>query len=103
MSQQPSSGATGSVPPAAPQPPRRLYRSRTDRVIGGVCGGLAAYFDVDPTLVRVLAVVSLVLPGPQILAYLVAWIVMPEEPWQPAPAPQTPVASPPANPPAADH
>jgi len=64
----------------SPSTPRRLYRSRSDRMIGGVCGGLAAYFDVDPTLVRVLAVISLVLPGPQILAYLVAWVLMPQEP-----------------------
>jgi len=64
----------------SPSTPRRLYRSRSNRMIGGVCGGLAAYFNVDPTLVRVLTVASLILPGPQILAYLVAWVLMPEEP-----------------------
>jgi phage shock protein C len=70
-----------------PQPgPKRLYRSRNDRMIAGLCGGLANYFGVDPTLVRILAVISLFLPGPQILAYLIGWIIVPEEsvaPWPP--------------------
>jgi phage shock protein C len=60
--------------------PKRLYRSRSDRMIGGVCGGLATYLGVDASLVRVLAVLSLLLPGPQIIAYLLAWIIVPEEP-----------------------
>lgn len=78
----PPDAGPGAMPPRyAPPPPRRLYRSRSDRMVGGVCGGLARYFGVDPTLVRVLAVVSLVLPGPQILAYLLAWIIVPEEPY----------------------
>ena len=64
----------------SPSTPRRLYRSRSNRMIGGVCGGLAANFNVDPTLVRVLTVASLILPGPQVLAYVVAWVLMPEEP-----------------------
>ena len=77
MSQEP--------PFAGPRPrgqhaPRRLYRSRHDRMIGGVCGGLAAYLNVGPSLVRLLTLASLVLPGPQVLAYLIAWIVVPEEP-----------------------
>jgi phage shock protein C len=60
--------------------PRRLYRSRSDRMIAGVCGGLADYLGVDPTVVRLLTVASLLLPGPQVLAYLLAWILVPEEP-----------------------
>lgn len=61
-------------------PTRRLHRSRSDRMIGGVAGGLAAYLEVDSTLVR-LAFAALVLAaGSGLLAYLIAWIVVPEEP-----------------------
>ncbi len=59
---------------------RRLYRSRTNRKLAGVCGGLAQYFNTDPTLIRVLFVVLAVLGGPGLLIYLVLWIVVPEEP-----------------------
>jgi phage shock protein PspC (stress-responsive transcriptional regulator) len=59
---------------------KRLYRSRNNRLLGGVCGGIAEYFRWDPTLVRLLFVASLLLPGPQVVAYLVAWIVIPPEP-----------------------
>jgi phage shock protein C len=65
---------------------RRLYRSTTDRKIAGVCGGLAEYFDIDPTLVRVLYFVALVLPGGiGILPYIILWIVLPEGPGEGAP------------------
>ena len=57
----------------------RLYRSRIDRMIAGVCGGLAKYFDIDPTIVRVLFVVSIFIGGGGILAYIILWIVVPEE------------------------
>ncbi|MCH9030633.1 MAG: PspC domain-containing protein [candidate division Zixibacteria bacterium] len=57
---------------------KRLYRSRTDKVIGGVCGGLADYFDVDPTLVRLLVVLLFLAGGIGVLAYLIAWIVIPK-------------------------
>lgn len=61
-------------------PTRRLYRSRSDRMLGGVAGGLAAYLQVDPALTR-LAFAALVLAaGSGLLAYIVAWIVIPEEP-----------------------
>ena len=59
---------------------KRLYRSRTDRMLGGVCGGIAEYFGVDPTLIRLLAVVLIVAGGAAIIAYIIAWIVIPEEP-----------------------
>lgn len=55
-----------------------LVRPRA-RILGGVCAGLARRFDLDPVLVRVLFVVSTLLPGPQILAYLALWVVMPDE------------------------
>ena len=56
-----------------------LYRPRDDRVIAGVCSGIARRFGIDPTIVRILFVASLLLPGPQILIYLAAWVLMPEE------------------------
>lgn len=56
-----------------------LRRPRTGRVIGGVCAALAARFGWDVTLVRVLALVSLLLPGPQLIVYVIAWIVIPGE------------------------
>ena len=57
-----------------------LRRSRTDRMIAGVCGGLGNYFHVDPTLVRLLwAIGSLSTMGAGILAYIVAAIILPEE------------------------
>ena len=58
---------------------KRLYRSRIDRMIAGVCGGLAKYFDIDPTIVRVLFVVSIFIGGGGIIAYIILWIVVPEE------------------------
>jgi phage shock protein C len=58
-------------------PAQRLTRSETDKVIAGVCGGLAEYFDVDPTIVRVVAVI-LALMGAGILAYIVLWIAVPK-------------------------
>ncbi len=59
---------------------RKLYRSRTDRQLAGVCGGLARYFNTDATLIRVLFVVLALLGGPGLVIYLVLWIVVPEEP-----------------------
>jgi phage shock protein C len=59
---------------------RKLYRSRTDRKLAGVCGGLARYFNADATLVRVLFVVLALLGGPGLVIYLVLWIFVPEEP-----------------------
>ncbi len=60
--------------------PKRLYRSREDRQIGGVCGGLAAYFGVDATIVRLVFVVMALFGGPGVILYLVLWAVVPEEP-----------------------
>ncbi len=59
---------------------RRLYRSRHDRFIAGVCGGIAEYFGVDPTIVRLIWVL-LTLPGfvHGILAYIICWAVIPPE------------------------
>jgi len=59
---------------------KRLYRSRKERVIGGVCGGIGVYFGIDPTLTRIIWVAATLLGGAGIIAYIVAWIVIPEEP-----------------------
>ena len=59
---------------------RRLYRSRSDRKLAGVCGGLAQFFNLDPTLIRVLFVVLAVLGGSGILIYLAMWIMVPNQP-----------------------
>lgn len=58
----------------------RLYRSAQDKMIGGVCGGLAAYFRVDVTLVRLIALVALFAGGVGFLAYLAAWVIIPVGP-----------------------
>lgn len=57
----------------------RLYRSTTDRRIAGVCGGIAESMGWDPTTVRLIAALSLLLPGPQALAYLIAWAILPTD------------------------
>jgi phage shock protein C len=57
---------------------RVLRRSRTDRVIGGVCGGLGRYLGVDPLLMRIAAVALALSGGAGVLAYLIAWVVIPE-------------------------
>src|SRR5918992_1736765 len=61
------------------QVPSRLYRSRSQKMISGVCGGLGEYFDVDPVLIRLLFVVTAFISGVGILAYIVLWIVVPFE------------------------
>lgn len=60
---------------------KRLYRSKNDRMICGVCGGIAEYFNIDPTLIR-LAFVLFGLSGSGILAYFVAAVIMPDAPVQ---------------------
>ena len=59
--------------------PKRLYRSRDDRMIWGVCGGIAKYFDIDPTLVRLITILLIFAWGFSILAYIVLAIVVPVE------------------------
>jgi phage shock protein C len=63
---------------------RKLYRSRTNRQVAGVCGGLAQYLNLDATLIRILFVVLAVLGGSGIVLYLAMWIIVPEEPAGPA-------------------
>jgi phage shock protein PspC (stress-responsive transcriptional regulator) len=58
---------------------RRLVRPRDDRWIGGVCAGLGRRFGVSPNLVRLLFVVSTILPGPQFIIYIALWLLIPNE------------------------
>lgn len=59
---------------------KRLYRSLTDRKLAGLCGGLGEYLDIDPTVIRLAAVLICFATGfvPMILAYIVAWFLVPE-------------------------
>ena len=59
---------------------KKLYKSNTDKKIAGVCGGIAEYFNIDATLVRLGWVVFSLLGGSGLLAYLIAAIIMPEQP-----------------------
>jgi phage shock protein C len=61
---------------------KKLYRSRKDYMISGVCGGIAEYFEIDSTLVRLLAVLVVLLGGAGLVAYIIAWIVIPKNPDQ---------------------
>jgi phage shock protein C len=68
-----------SDPSANADRPRLLRRSRDDRVIGGVCGGLGRYLGVDPVLLRIAMVILAIAGGGGILIYLVAWVLIPPE------------------------
>ena len=59
---------------------KKLYRSRSNRMIGGVCAGLAEYFNVDPTIVRLVFVLFALAGGPGLILYIIMAIVVPEEP-----------------------
>jgi phage shock protein PspC (stress-responsive transcriptional regulator) len=60
---------------------KKLYRSREEKMIAGVCGGLAEYFDIDPVIIRLIFVV-LLLPGgfPGLVPYIILWILVPKKP-----------------------
>ncbi len=58
---------------------RRLTRSTTDRRIAGVCGGLAKYLNIDPTVVRIIFLIALICGSIGFWAYLIVWIAAPEE------------------------
>ncbi len=59
---------------------KKLYLSETDKKIAGVCGGLAEYFGIDSTVVRILWVLLSIFFGSGIIAYLIAWLLIPKEP-----------------------
>ena len=86
---KPQQGAAGGPTWGA----RRLMRSATDRKIAGVCGGIAEFFGVDSTVVRLIWVLLVILPVPLVPAfvgYLVAWLVMPQAPFPAAHTAQQP-------------
>lgn len=60
---------------------KKLYRSRSDRKLAGVCGGLAQYLNVDSTVIRILFLIALVCGGFGFWAYIIVWICAPEEDW----------------------
>jgi phage shock protein PspC (stress-responsive transcriptional regulator) len=60
---------------------KKLYRSVTDKMVGGVCGGLAEYFSIDPVIVRLIFVLAVIFGGSGILAYIILWIIIPEKPF----------------------
>src|SRR6056297_157725 len=59
---------------------KRLYRSRDDRVLAGVCSGLGKYLEVDPVIIRLIWAATILLAGAGIFLYIIAWIIIPEEP-----------------------
>ena len=60
---------------------KKLYKSSTDKKLAGVCGGIADYFDIDPTLVRLGWVLFSLLGGSGLLAYIIAALIMPDRPY----------------------
>jgi phage shock protein C len=72
--------AAANAAPPPPQGSRRLMRSSQDKKIAGVCAGVADYFDLDATLVRIVWLLLFLLGGTGGLAYIICWIVMPEAP-----------------------
>lgn len=75
-SAQAAAGGATAIPPI----PKRLMRSSTDKKLGGVCAGLADYFDLDPTIVRVVWLLAVLFGGVGILLYIILWIVLPIAP-----------------------
>ena len=59
---------------------KRLFLSNTDKKLAGVCGGIAEFFGIDPTIIRVLWIICSLLFGSGILAYLICWLVIPRQP-----------------------
>jgi phage shock protein C len=69
-----------TTPPPSSPAPKRLVRSRDDRWVSGVCGGVGAYLGVDANLVRLVVVLGTIFGfGSLLVAYIVAWVLMPEE------------------------
>lgn len=68
---------------------KRMYLSRTEKKIAGVCGGLAEYFELDPTIVRLLVVICGIATAfvPVVIGYLLAWIIVPQRPAEPGTPP----------------
>ena len=82
LGSQTTPDSVGEQQPPSPTVKKRFYRSRYDRMLGGVCGGIARYYDLDPLLVRIITLVLGVFTGLAILPYIILWIVAPMEPRQ---------------------
>ena len=65
---------------------KKLYRSQDERMLGGVCGGLGEYFNIDPVIVRLIFVAFALVAGGGLLLYLIMWLFIPQEPTEGAPA-----------------
>ncbi len=76
-------GYSGTPGAAAAPPVKRLMRSSRDKKIGGVCAGLAEYFDLDATIVRVVWLLAIFFAGTGLFVYLILWIVLPQAPLTP--------------------
>ncbi len=61
---------------------KRLYRSEDERIVAGVCGGVGEYFDIDPVIVRIAWIILTVAGGSGILLYILAWLIVPSQPWE---------------------
>ena len=59
---------------------KKLYRSRSNRMLAGICAGIANYFNVDPTIVRLVFVIMALAGGPGLIVYLILALIIPEEP-----------------------
>jgi len=70
--------------------PKRLYRSRSNRMLGGVCAGLGEYLSIDPTVIRIIFVILAFLYGASFLVYLIMWLLVPEAPQSAVEAPPPP-------------
>ncbi|HEX9653534.1 MAG TPA: PspC domain-containing protein [bacterium] len=81
----PGSRSTRSEPEA----PRRVYRSKADRMIAGVCAGVAQYFNIDPLIIRIAWALAFLAGGTGLVAYVAAWIIIPEKP-EPEDSPKKP-------------
>ena len=60
---------------------RKLYRSRVDRMLAGICGGLGDMFSIDPTFIRLIVILLCILTGlvPFLIVYLIGWVIIPNE------------------------
>lgn len=63
---------------------KKLYKSKSDSILGGVCGGVAEYLEVDSTVIRLIWLLVFLLGGAGLLLYIIAWIIMPTEPEEPS-------------------
>lgn len=61
---------------------KRIYRSKKEKIIAGVCGGIAEYFEIDPVIVRLVFVALILASFSSLIFYIVAWIIVPENPEQ---------------------